>query len=401
MPHGLNRSRCKVIYLDNHATTPVDPRVVEVMLPLLTEHFANAGSITHESGRQVAESVAESIESVGKQLGAAGEDIVITSGATESNNLALFGYAMHPRQTRRKIISCVTEHRAMLDPLKRLEQQGFEVVLLPVRPHTHEAAGTIDLDQLAEAIDERTCMVSIMMANNEIGTLQPLKEIAALCRRYEAVFHTDATQAVGRMPVNVDELDADLLSFSAHKFYGPKGIGGLYVRRSPRRVRIQAQIWGGGQQDNRRSGTLNSAGIVAMAKALELCEQLADVERPRLAELRNRLYSRLTAGVEGLGLNGPVLDRPELRMASNLNCSFMPIEGQSLMLAVPELAVSSGSACTSAEPRPSHVLRAIGLSDEMARSSLRFGLGRFTTAEEVDHAADALIKAANELRTLI
>ncbi|MGN6546087.1 MAG: cysteine desulfurase family protein [Aureliella sp.] len=390
-----------MIYLDNHATTPVDPRVVEVMLPLLTEFFANAGSITHESGRQVAEWVSESIESIGRQLGARGEDIVITSGATESNNLALFGYAMHPRQTRRQIISCVTEHRAILDPLKRLEQQGFEVVLLPVRDNQHEAAGTIDLDQLAGAIDERTAMVSIMMANNEIGALQPLKEIAALCRRYDVVFHTDATQAVGRMPVKVDELDVDLLSFSAHKFYGPKGVGGLYVRRSPRRVRIQAQVWGGGQQDNRRSGTLNSPGIVAMAKALERCDELASQERPRIAELRGRLYGRLADGIEGLGLNGPALERTELRMASNLNCSFMPVEGQSLMLAVPELAVSSGSACTSAEPRPSHVLRAIGLSDEAARSSLRFGIGRFTTTEDIDRAADALIAASRQLRQLI
>jgi cysteine desulfurase len=390
-----------VIYLDNHATTPVDPRVVEVMLPLLTEYFANAGSITHESGRQVAQWVAEAIESIGNHIGARGEDIVITSGATESNNLALFGYALHPRQTRRRIVSCVTEHRAILDPLKRLEQQGFEVVLLPVQGAECAAVGSIDLDQLSEAVDDRTCLVSIMLANNEIGTLQPLREIAAICRRQGAMLHSDATQAVGRMPVNVDDLDVDMLSFSAHKFYGPKGIGGLYVRRSPRRVRIQAQILGGGQQDNRRSGTLNSAAIIAMAKALTLCEQLAAEERPRIAELRDRLYRRLADGVDGLGLNGPPLDQPQLRLGSNLNCSFMPVEGQSLMLAVPELAASSGSACTSAEPRPSHVLRAIGLSDEEARSSLRCGIGRFTTTEEIDRAATALIAANQQLRTLL
>lgn len=390
-----------MIYLDNQATTPVDPRVIEALVSMLSEDYANAGSVTHEAGRRVAQLVAESLHAIGQELGADGDDIVITSGATESNNLALLGFALHPRQTRRKIVSCETEHRAVLDPLARLEQLGFEVVRLPVQSNASRQAGVLDLDQLAEAIDERTALVSIMLANNEIGTLQPLADIAGLCRRVDAILHTDATQAVGRMPVNVDQLDVDLLSFSAHKFYGPKGIGGLFVRRQPRRVRLQPQIYGGGQQHNRRSGTLNSPGIVGMAKALQLCSQLAAEERPRVARLRDELFARLEGTIDGLALNGPPLQDSTRRMGSNLNCSFFPVEGQSLMLEAPELAVSSGSACTSSEPRPSHVLRAIGLSDEEARSSLRFGVGRFTTSEEIATASELLRAAYVRLRKLI
>lgn len=390
-----------MIYLDNQATTPVDPRVIDVLVPLLKDNFANAGSVTHEAGRQVALMVAEATESIARSLGANSDEIVITSGATESNNLAILGYATHPRQTRRKVISCVTEHRAVLDPVKRLEHLGFEVVLLPVRPNGVTAAGIVDLDRLASAIDDRTCLVSIMLANNEIGAVQPIAEIAQLCRRYEVALHSDATQAVGKMPVNVQDLDVDLLSFSAHKFYAPKGVGGLYVRRTPRRLRLQAQMWGGGHQDNRRSGTLNSPGIIAMARALELCDELAAEERSRLRELRNQLHAQLQNAIPTLVINGPTLDDPGLRLTTNLNCSFFPVEGQSLMLEVPDLAVSSGSACTSAEPRPSHVLTALGLNDEMARSSLRFGVGRFNTAGEIDQAAQALIAAYHRLRELI
>ncbi len=390
-----------MIYLDNHATTRVDPRVIEAMVPMLSEHYANAGSITHEAGREVAQMSQQALHTIGATLGAAGEDIVITSGATESNNLALMGYCTHPRQLRRKIISCDTEHRAIIDPLKRLEQLGFEVVSLPVRSQGHADAGLIDLDHLANHIDERTALVTIMLANNEIGAIQPIGAIANLCRRFDVTLHTDATQAVGRMPIDVRALDVDMLSFSAHKFYGPKGIGGLYVRRAPRRIRLQPQIYGGGQQDNRRSGTLNSVGLVGMAKALELCHELQPDERPRIKSLRDSLATQLSAAIPNWQLNGPALTDDTLRLDGNLNCSFMPIEGQSLMLEVPELAVSSGSACTSAEPRPSHVLRAIGLADEAARASLRFGIGRFTTELEINQAAQLLIDAWQRLSRLI
>ncbi|MCC6508500.1 MAG: cysteine desulfurase [Pirellulaceae bacterium] len=390
-----------MIYLDNHATTAVDPRVVSAMLPLMTEHYANAGSVTHESGRLVAEQVVQATYSLASHLGAASDELVLTSGATESNNLALFGFALHPRQLRRKIISCVTEHRAILDPLQRLAQQGFEVVLLPVKQQGQSDAGLIDLNQLAQAIDHQTALVTIMLANNEIGAIQPLREIAALCARFEVALHTDATQAIGRMAVDVRDLNVDMLSFSAHKFYGPKGVGGLVVRRAHQRIRLTPQIVGGGQQGNRRSGTLNAPAIVAMARALELCAEEAEIERPRIELLRDRLYARLQAGIDGLTLNGPDLTQSAWRLGGNLNCGFWPVEGQSLMLAVPELAVSSGSACTSAEPRPSHVLQALGMLDDMARSSLRFGVGRFTTESEIDQAAAWLIQASRSLRQLV
>ena len=390
-----------MIYLDNHATTLVDPRVIAAMLPLLSEHYANPGSITHEMGRSVAGLVEDAIAVSARAIGANADELVVTSGATESNNLALIGYATHPRNRRRKIISCTSEHRAVLDPLLRLEQLGYEVVRLPVLNHTSAAAGCIDLDQLADRIDENTSLVSIMLVNNEIGVIQPIGEIAHWCRRFGAVLHTDATQAVGRIAIDVNELDVDLLSFSAHKFYGPKGVGGLYVRSSPRRIRLQPQILGGGQQDNLRSGTLNSIGIVAMARALELCDELASVEVARIASLRDRLYRHLVDALPGLSLNGPALEDRDLRVAGNLNCCFYPIEGQSLMLETPELAVSSGSACTSRQPGPSHVLEAIGLSVEQARSSLRFGLGRFTTEQEIDLAAQWLIDAHQKLRRML
>lgn len=390
-----------MIYLDNHATTPVDPRVIDAMLPLMTEHFANAGSVTHETGRYVADLVADAVQSMAIHLGCRGDELVMTSGATESNNLALLGLATHPKQTRRRIVSCVTEHRAILDPLKRLEQLGFEVILLPVRPNGSTDAGRIDLDQLSQVIGPHTALVTIMLANNEIGVLQPIGEIAALCRQHDVWLHTDATQAVGRIPVNVQELDVDLLSFSAHKFYGPKGVGGLFVRGAPRRARLQPQIVGGGQQDNRRSGTLNSPGIVGMARALELGCVDMPAQRLEARELRDRLYRQLSHSIEGVSLNGPGLEASHMRLDGNLNCSFWPIEGQSLMLECPELAVSSGSACTSAEPKPSHVLNALGLAEDLARSSLRFGIGRFNTASEIDQATDWLVTASKKLKRLI
>jgi cysteine desulfurase len=391
-----------MIYLDHHATTPMDPAAVEAMLPLLTELYANAGSVTHAAGREVAELVDRSWSGLAASVNAEVDELVMTSGATESNNLALFGVCLHPRQKRRKVVSVVTEHKAILDPLKRLETLGFEIVLSPVHPQGSSRAGEVDLQHLAESIDERTVMVSVMLANNEIGVLQPLEEIARLCRSHDCLLHTDASQAVGRMEVDVDRLDVDLLSFSAHKFYGPKGIGGLFVRRRGRRVKLQSQIVGGGQQHNMRSGTLNSAGIVGMEAALRSTLVSLTSDTARIAALRQRLWERLSAGLPGLVLNGPDWWSPAApRLSGNLNCNFYPVEGQSLMMAVPELAVSSGSACTSAESTPSHVLLALGLTEEQARSSLRFGIGRFNTEAEVDQSSEWLIQAAERLRRLL
>ncbi len=385
------------------------------MLPMLTDHFANAGSVSHEAGRAVAEQLDKARHELALLFGAADDELVITSGATESNNLALFGACLHPRQKRRKIISLVSEHKAVLDPLRRLEQTGFEVVLLPVNDRTSAVPGVVDIERLSSAIDDNTALVSVMLANNEIGTIQPLREIAEMCHAHGSILHSDATQAVGRMPLNVDELQVDLLSFSAHKFYGPKGVGGLYVRSRDRRIKLQGQIVGGGQQQNLRSGTLNSAGLVAMTAALRKCYQLNSWEdRPteigqeqmRIAGLRNRLYTAIRDGLPEGQLNGPSLESPTnpadwKRLAGNLNMCFYPVEGQSLMMAIPGLSMSSGSACTSADPRPSHVLEAIGLTVEESRSSLRFGVGRFNTEQEIDAAAELLVTAAHKLRKLL
>lgn len=401
------------IYLDNHATTPLDPVALDAMLVLMRDSFANAGS-SHAAGRQVAERVDGSIAMIAASLGAEADELIMTSGATESNNLALFGSCLHPRQRRRKVVSVVTEHKAILDPLARLEKQGFQVVLAPVhnnqvhnnqvRDSHSSVPGRVDLEQLARIVDADTALVSVMLANNEIGTIQPLGEIAKLCREVDCLLHSDASQAVGRMEVDVDALDVDLLSFSAHKFYGPKGVGGLYVRRRGRRVKLQGQIVGGGQQHNFRSGTLNTAGIVGMQVALSSSLSSLASDIPRIVELRARLWDLLREALDFISLNGPPLDhdaRAPTRLCGNLNCSFYPIEGQSLMLEAPQLAISSGSACTSARPEPSHVLRAIGLSEEQARSSLRFGLGRFNTQAEIEQAARWLIAAAEKLQQML
>ena len=389
----------QLIYLDNHATTPIDPAVLDLMLRFQQEHFANSASVTHAAGREVAEHVESAMQQIATGVGARSDEIVITSGATESNNLAVFGYCLHPRQERRKVVSLVSEHRAMLDPLKRLEQQGFEVVLLPVKDRLADLPGEVDWERIESAIDEKTALVSVMLANNEIGVLQPLRAIAAMCQRVGAILHSDASQAVGRIRVDVDELGVDLLSFSAHKFYGPKGVGGLFVRRNERPVRLQAQIVGGGQQHNMRSGTLNSPGVIGMGAALARSLQERGEEPERLRRLRDRLYAGLKK-IEGVELNGPRLD-DAVRLPGNLNCSFMPFEGQSLMLAMPELCVSSGSACTSAEPEPSHVLAAIGLSPDESRSSLRFGVGRTNTEREIDAAVELVAAAVEKLRRMI
>ena len=388
------------VYMDNHSTTRVDPRVVEAMLPMYSDHYGNAGSTSHVFGWNARDAVEAARQSIAGAIGASPREIVFTSGATESNNLALRGIAERTRRKGDHVISVVTEHKALLDPLARLARRGMNVTLLPVEQAPSRRAGLIDMAQLAGAIRDDTLLISVMLANNEIGVVQPLAEIGALCKQRGVLLHTDATQAVGKIPVDVEQLQIDLMSFSAHKMYGPKGVGALYVRRRAPQVRLQAQIEGGGQEGARRSGTLNTAGIVGLAKALDLCTIEMEPESKRLAALRNRLFEGLTARIDGVQLNGPALDQPGLRLAGNLNCSFADVDGEALMMSMRDLAVSSGSACTSANPEPSHVLRALGLGDDLTRSSLRFGLGRFNTADEVEFAIGAVAEAVQRLRRL-
>lgn len=388
------------IYMDNHSTTRVDPRVVEAMLPFFTTQYGNAGSTSHPFGWDAKEAVDRARESIARCVGASPREIVFTSGATESNNLALRGIAERRRRRGDHIVSVATEHKAILDPLDRLARGGFEVTYLPVAQNGDPRAGTITPEQVAEAIRDDTLLVTVMLANNETGVIHPLREIAAVCREQDVLLHTDATQAVGRIPVEVEPLQPDLMSFSAHKIYGPKGVGALYVRRRVRQVRLISQIDGGGQENGMRSGTLNVPGIVGLARALELCVEAMPEESPRLMGLRDDLYEKLIGRVDDVGLNGPSLESPDLRLPDNLNVSFAGVDGEALMMSMRDLAVSSGSACTSANPEPSHVLRAMGLSDDLTRSSLRFGLGRFNTAEEVDYAVDLIAQAVGRLRAL-
>jgi cysteine desulfurase len=388
------------IYLDNQATTRTDPRVVEAMLPYFGDEYGNAASVTHSFGWQAKEAVDAARASIAAAIGAQAKEIVFTSGATESNNLALRGVALHPRQRRKHIVSVATEHPSVLDPLAALSRGGFDVALVCVVPHGSRDTGRVRIDELERAITDDTFLISVMLANNEIGVIQPLAEIAELCRRRDVLLHCDATQAVGKIPLDVRALGVDLLSFSAHKFYGPKGIGALYVRRDRTPVRLQPQLHGGGHEAGLRSGTLNVPAIVGMSKALELClAELAD-ETKRLAELRLRLWEGLSRQIEGVAINGPAIDEPGLRLPGNLNVRFDGVEGEALLLSVPKLALSSGSACTSSEPAPSHVLRGLGLTDDEARSSIRIGLGRFNTAAEINFAADSLAQAVARLRQL-
>lgn len=389
------------VYMDNQSTTRVDPRVLEAMLPYFGQHYGNAGSSSHAWGRTAKEAVDSARQRIAARIGASPREIVFTSGATESNNLALRGVCERARQPGRHLVSVVSEHRAILDPLAKLAKRGFEVTLLPVLPNGRPDAGCVELDALAAAIRPDTILVSVMLANNEIGVIQPLEAIGRLCRDRGVLLHSDATQAVGKIPVKVDQLPVDLMSFSAHKLYGPKGIGALYVRRRAPQVRLESQIDGGRQENGLRSGTLNVPGIVGLDAALEFCCQELPAEHQRLADLRDRLYRGLARGITGIGLNGPVLDDPALRLPGNLNCSFGDVEGESLMLGMPDVAVSSGSACTSADPTPSHVLQALGLSVEQARTCLRFGLGRFNTAEEVDVVVETATAAARRLREAV
>lgn len=388
------------LYLDNHATTRVDPRVVEVMLPYFTEVYGNAASTSHSFGWDARDAVEAGRESIAAAIGASAREIVFTSGATESNNLAIRGVAERQRRKGNHLITVSTEHKAVLDPIERLGRRGFEVTVLPVEQAPGPDAGVLSTDAVADAIRDETLLVSVMLANNEIGVIQSIAEIAAVCRSRGVLLHCDATQAVGKMPVNVADLGVDLMSFSSHKIYGPKGVGALFVRRSAPFVRLECQVAGGGHEGGLRSGTLNVPGIVGFAKALELCLAEMPTEAARLAALRQQLFDGLTAAIEDVSLNGPALDLPNLRLPGNLNVSFAHVDGEALLMNVKDIAVSSGSACTSANPEPSHVLRAIGLSEDATRSSLRFGIGRFNTREEIDFAIEVVAEVVTRLRAM-
>jgi cysteine desulfurase len=379
--------------MDNHSTTPVDPRVLEAMLSLFRDEFGNAGSINHDYGHRAKDAVEKARETIAAAIGASPREIVFTSGATESNNLALRGACERDTRGKKHLVSVVTEHKAVLDPLDRLSRRGYDVTLLPVAPAGRDNAGRIDLAQLESALRGDTLLVSVMLANNEIGVLQPVAEIGKLCRDRGIVLHCDATQAVGKMPIDVAELHVDLLSFSAHKLYGPKGVGALFVRRG---VKLAPLLDGGGQEQGLRSGTLNVPGIVGLGCAVRLAAAVMEGEARRLGELRDRLFAELRAAVPEVVLHGPAL-RPELRLAGNLNVGFPGVDGDALLAGLSGLAVSSGSACTTANPEPSHVLRALSVSSALSRASLRFGLGRFNTAEEVPWAVEIVAAAVRRL----
>jgi len=378
------------IYLDNNATTPMDPRVLDAMVPYFTQKFGNAASRNHAFGWVAEEAVDYAREQVAKIIGATEKEIIFTSGATEADNLAIKGVFEMYQEKGNHIITAVTEHKAVLDTCKHIEKLGGKVTYLSVKED-----GLIDLNELEAAMTKETILVAIMYGNNEIGVIQPVKEIAAIAHKHGALFMTDATQAVGKIPVDVNADGIDLLAFSAHKIYGPKGVGALYVRRKGPRVKVTAQMDGGGHERGMRSGTLNVPGIVGFGKACELCLQEMESEAKRLSALRDKLQAALTV-LEESYVNGNV----EHRLPHVANISFKYVEGEGLMMAMKDLAVSSGSACTSASLEPSYVLKSLGLSDDLAHSSIRFGLGRFTTDEEVDYAVEITKKAVTHLREL-
>ncbi len=379
------------IYLDNHATTRVDPRVLQAMLPYFTEHFGNAASRNHMFGWEAEVAVDKGRQQIADLIGATAKEIIFTSGATESNNLAIKGVAEMYANKGNHIITQATEHKAVLDTCKKLEKNGARVTYLAVKQD-----GLIDLDQLREAITEKTILVSIMYANNEIGVVQPIAEIGKLLKEKGILFHTDAVQAVGKVPVNVIKDNVDLLSMSGHKMYGPKGVGALYVRRKSPRVQLTAQIDGGGHERGMRSGTLNVTGIVGFGEACALCKAEMAEESVRLMGLRDRLKDKLTSELDEIYINGSM----EHRLPNNLNVSFAYVEGESLLMGINEIAVSSGSACTSATLEPSYVLKALGVGDEIAHSSIRFGIGRFNTESDIDYVSDRLVEVVRKLREL-
>jgi cysteine desulfurase len=377
------------IYLDSHATTPVDPRVLEAMLPFFAGHFGNASSRNHPFGWKAAKAVDQAREQVALLIGARLREVVFTSGATESNNLAIKGIARRAPAGRRHIVTISTEHRAVLDPCRALERDGFRVTYLDV-----DVEGKVDLDRLRDAVRDETLLVSVMSANNEIGVLHPLADIAKIAHARGALFHCDAAQSAGLIPLNVKELDVDLVSLSAHKMYGPKGIGALYVAKRAAAIEIEPLIDGGGHERGFRSGTLNVPAIVGFGKASEVCGELAESDSARLRALRDRLWSMFSR-LDGIHLNGPV----EPRLSHNLNVRVDGVHGESLLKAIAgDVAVSSGAACATASAEPSHVLRAVGLSDDAARASIRFGLGRFNTEQEIDAAAAIVADAVRHLR---
>ena len=378
------------IYLDNNATTPLDPRVLEAMLPYFNSKFGNAASRSHTFGWVAEEAVDYAREQVAKLIGCTDKEIIFTSGATEADNLAIKGVFEMYHEKGNHIITAVTEHKAVLDTCKHLEKLGTDITYLNVN-----ADGLIDLAELEAAMTEKTILVTIMYGNNEIGVIQPIKEIAAITHKHGALFMTDATQAIGKIPVDVDTDGIDLMAFSAHKMYGPKGVGALYVRRKNPRVKLTAQIDGGGHERGMRSGTLNVPGIVGLGKACELCRLEMAEESKRLAILRDKLEAAL-AEIEESYVNG----NRQSRLPHVSNFSFRYVEGEGLMMALKDIAVSSGSACTSASIEPSYVLKGLGLSDDLAHSSIRFGLGRFTTEEEIDYTIDNTIKTVDRLRSL-
>jgi cysteine desulfurase len=384
--------------MDCHATTPLDQRVLEAMLPYFTERFGNAGSISHAYGQEALAAVDAARQSIANCLGADPKEIVFTSGATESNNLAIRGVTDREPRRGDHVVTVATEHRSVLDPFSRLARRGWNVTYLGVASAGRDDAGVIDLDELDAALRPGTLLVSVMLANNEIGVIQPVSEIARRCKRRGIILHCDAAQAVGKIDVNVRELGADLVSFSAHKIHGPKGIGALFVRRGTG-VKLVPQIDGGGQERGLRSGTLNVPGIVGFARALALAVDELPHESQRLRNLRDELYAGLCRSIRGVRLNGPALHQTNLRLPGNLNVQLGEIDGDALMARLKLLAVSSGSACTTADPEPSHVLRALGLSETAIRGSLRFGLGRLNTAADVQRAVELLAEGVACLRS--
>lgn len=387
--NGTNQPQLP-IYLDYQATTPCDPRVVEAMLPYFTEKFGNPHSRNHSFGWDAEEGVETARRQVASIIGADEKEVIFTSGATESNNLALKGVAHFHKDKKNHIITTVTEHKCILDSARHLEMEGFEITYLPVQQN-----GLIDLEQLKAAITDKTVLVSVMAVNNEIGVIQPLAEIGKICRARGVYFHTDAAQAVGKIPLDVNAMNIDLMSISGHKIYGPKGIGALYVRRKPR-VRLEASIHGGGQERGMRSGTLPTPLCVGLGEACAIAEREMGAEAERLKYLSDRMYKKITEQLPEVFLNG---DR-EQRIPGNLNISFAYVEGEGLMMGIKDLAVSSGSACTSASLEPSYVLRALGVEEELAHTSLRLGIGRFTTEQDIDYAVEHIVQSVNRLRAM-
>ncbi len=381
------------IYMDNHATTPVDPRVLEAMLPFFSETFGNPASRNHAYGWEAEAAVDQARDQIAKLINARGKEIIFTSGATESDNLAIKGIVEFYKDKGNHVVTCVTEHKAVLDTCKALERKGLaRVTYLPVDKY-----GMVDPDEVRQAITDQTILISLMIANNEIGTIHPVREIGKIAKEKGILFHSDGTQAVGKVPVDVEAMGIDLLSLSAHKIYGPKGVGALYVRSKAPRVRLTAQMDGGGHERGFRSGTLNVPGIVGLAKACELCGTGMEEEAARILQLRERLFKGITRELDEVYLNG----HPTQRLPGNANMSFAFVEGESLLMGLNhEVALSSGSACTSATLEPSYILKALGVGEDLAHTSIRFGLGRFNSVEDVDYVIDRVVREVRRLRDM-